>query len=495
MTSTTDKQSSTSIPPVFHNNDKGTFGYYTATERWPIIISNCINDLDNHLNQLSANLLKEGVADYELIESSGKVIKNKILALRKDIVKGDVLLEKFPEKLIAKRPIYKDFNLYLENPDDGQPPNSLTWANSGWLFSEVYLYNRIHQYFLESGSAYWIKQFDIFNAVKQSTFKSSIYGVLELAIKYKNLHPKFINELTYNAEGTNLDTLQILFNEFVEISLWGNATDLSLLTNATLEDIKSIQGAEARKKSESKILINDTKRAWEHLLSSNKNEKSGKRVDIICDNSGFELYADLLLALFLLDTRIVDKVVFHSKDIPYMVSDVMNKDLTILLNDLMDPSFFPRNDNTNDDPFTFLADHVIEYLNSEKIIIKDDPFWTNYFDYWSIDSNSEGSAIYNEFIESKTSLIIFKGDLNYRKLTGDRRWDRTTPFKAAIGPLSHNGLPILSLRTCKADVVVGLSDGVDEKLCKEWEALGHEYGSWWCSSGKWAVICFSEGTS
>lgn len=39
----------------------------------------------------------------------------------------------------------------------------------------------------------------------------------------------------------------LLFKEFIDISLWGNATDLSLLAgNVTLEDIKSVQGAEVQ---------------------------------------------------------------------------------------------------------------------------------------------------------------------------------------------------------------------------------------------------------
>ena len=89
-------------------------------------------------------------------------------------------------------------------------------------------------------------------------------------------------------------------------------------------------------------------------------------------------------------------------------------------------------------------------------------------------------------------MIIFKGDLNYRKLTGDLQWPTTTPFNKAIQDLANSGLPILSLRTCKADVVVGLPEGVNEKLCKEYQDQGNENGRLWSSSGKWAVISFNK---
>lgn len=73
-------------------------------------------------------------------------------------------------------------------------------------------------------------------------------------------------------------------------------------------------------------------------------------------------------------------------------------------------------------------------------------------------------------------------------------WSPTTPFSTAIGPLgSKSGVRILALRTCKADVVVGLSEGEDERL-KAVEGGGGDTGARkWAWSGKWAVVQFCDG--
>lgn len=52
---------------------------------------------------------------------------------------------------------------------------------------------------------------------------------------------------------------------------------------------------------------------------------------------------------------------------------------------------------------------------------------------------------------------------------------------------------MLALRTCKADVVVGLRGGEDERL-RAMENGGGDSGSRkWAWSGKWAVVSFSKG--
>ncbi|SCU94447.1 LADA_0G08592g1_1 [Lachancea dasiensis] len=456
-----------SLPETFKNNDEGTFGAYTASSRWPTIVDNAIDDL-----QAELDTLEPSTKHYQ----DGKLIQQQLIDLKAEI-QDDQAIRPFTESESAIAKIPGSFNEVISRSPQ-------TWQTGGWLFCEVYLYRRINLLFRSLPS--W-GQFDIFNKVKQSTFQSSMIGVVELATRYRKLEAQL--------KPADEETLQLLFKEFIDISLWGNATDLSLLTNATLEDIKSLQGEEARKASESKILINDTSKAWAQLRSSGSN-----RVDFVLDNSGFEVYADLMLALFLLDTKIVQQCVFHAKDIPYMVSDCMIKDFELLLQDMSSVDFFDLKQLKDEEQsgrqsLDFLVNTLKSHVESGQISFTQDSFWTLDLDYSNIDPSEtkfHGAAIHKELLQS--DLVIFKGDLNYRKLTGDRKWPRTTKWETAIGPLASNGLKTLSLRTCKADVVVGLAPGVDEQLCSEWESQKKtEPGSWWCSSGKYAVICFCDG--
>ena len=57
-----------------------------------------------------------------------------------------------------------------------------------------------------------------------------------------------------------------------------------------------------------------------------------------------------------------------------------------------------------------------------------------------------------------------------RRLTGDVRWPAYTPFEEAVGPLA-GAFPILSLRTSKADVVVG----VDQTRADELDRSGEKW--------------------
>jgi len=165
------------------------------------------------------------------------------------------------------------------------------------------------------------------------TFQRSGTSVYQIATTMHEL------EIRKSALESDPEKLGVLFKEMIQICLWGNATDLSLLTHLSPSDIEHLQsvGKDAQEARKEFILKDDQEQVWEHVKSFN-----GRRVDFVLDNAGFELFTDLVFADFLVTyTPYVSHVIFHPKLIPWFVSDVTPPDFTQTITSLLDPSFFP----------------------------------------------------------------------------------------------------------------------------------------------------------
>lgn len=393
------------------------------------------------------------------------------------------------------------------------------WFEMPWLYAECYLYRYDRTNYLQTGTSlltstarrmhtffalsnHW-KSYDIFARQKLSTFRSSRPAVIELAAKYKAL----ISQLNLDKHPSDdpkerEEAERILYMEMCEICLWGNATDLSLLTSLTYDDIQKLQGADARKKAEKNILVNDLPAAYGVLKGAQKEGKRDRQVDIVLDNAGFELFVDLILAGYLLAAGLATQIILHPKSIPWFVSDVLPADFASLLGALADPQAFytlsddghattkaqPLSGNELSD-LSFLFSNLQSVYAEGQLIIRPNDFWTSAHTYWSL---PQATRLYEDLKESE--LVIFKGDLNYRKLTADAMWEPTTPFSTAIGSMGPgSGIRTLALRTCKADVVVGLPEGEDERLKFAEGGRGDSGSRKWAWSGKWAVVQFCNG--
>lgn len=212
-----------------------------------------------------------------------------------------------------------------------------------------------------------------------------------------------------------------------EICLWGNATDLSLLTSLTYEDIQKLQGSQARKAAEKNILVNDLDAAFEVLNKARKEKKTGeRRVDIVLDNSGFELFVDLILAGYLLSAGLATTVVLHPKLIPWFVSDVTPPDFRDLITALADPQSFYTAADESGKEHSPLSDKELSEVNflfeqwsglhaDGKLVIRPHAFWTSPGGYWRMPNTAKD--LFEDLQQSE--LVLFKGDLNYRKLTSD----------------------------------------------------------------------------
>ncbi|KAL4883319.1 DUF89-domain-containing protein [Aspergillus karnatakaensis] len=453
-------------------SDKTSFAYRSVTDRWPAIITGAIDDLHRTVADVTE----------EEKRKEGKTIIEEVAKLKYEI-QHNRQMTPLPDD---GEPDFEEYNEELEQR------GNLKWHEAPWLFAECYLYRRLATLF--GRSQHW-KGYDVFARQKMSTFKSSRPAVLELAARYK--------ELALEAEkGNNTEESdRLLFSEMCEICLWGNATDLSLLTSITYEDIQKLQGAQARKAAEKNILVNDMNAAFDVLRKAQQENKGGeRRVDIVLDNAGFELFVDLILAGYMLSAGIATTVILRPKLIPWFVSDVVPRDFADLIQALADPQGFytaPDDSDRKHEPLSdkevsevkFLFEQWSHFHAEGKLIIRPHPFWTAAGSYWRLPHTAPD--LFEDLKEAE--LVLFKGDLNYRKLVSDAAWDPTTPFTTAIGPLGpHSGIRVLSFRTCKADTVVALPPGKDEEL-RQLPGGGGAEKREWAWTGKWAVVSFSDG--
>ena len=401
--------------PKYSTSDPLSFAHESARKRWPAILTGAIDDVHRSISDLPS--------DQSEKISEGKDIVSKLASLKYELQHNRKL-----EPLVDDGE--RDFEIYNEELKQRGlgSGGEVKWHDVEWLFSECYLYRRINTLF--STSRYW-KSYDCFGRQKLSTFQSSRNAVVELAGRYREIieQVRREGEVVGDENGGKVEEAErVLFTEMMEVCLWGNATDLSLLTNLSYEDIQKLQGSKAREGREKSILSNNLPEAFE-VLRKGKHEGGGVngRVDIVLDNAGFELFVDLVLGGYLIQTGLASEVVLHPKSIPWFVSDVVPKDFAELLDVMQDPkTFYEKSDDVGDrvpEPLSsqeeadikFLFQHWSELHQDGKLILRPNRFWTHPGSFWRMPSTAK--EVVEDLKESQ--LVIFKGDLNYRKLTGD----------------------------------------------------------------------------
>jgi len=432
-------------------SDEGSMAQETATTRWPKIVQGMVDDI------------------REEAETSGPAWKDEAGKIM------DALSE-------LKSDILQNRGLRALQPDgrgdlagwNGQMAHlgARTWLACPWLFAECYIYRTVQN--ILSSTKYW-QSYDVFKRQKDSTFAKSRVAVEELAERFMHV----VND-SHLVGGKIVDdeSHKLLFHEMTQIALWGNATDLSLLSNLSLEQIQNLQGREAIARNERNIVDNDTDQVWKYLIHT---RHPTRRIDIILDNSGFEFFTDLLYSSYLLRSGLASTVVLHAKEFPWFVSDVTPSDVDSLFMHLESSEIFSNRKHI--DPLISL---LREQFEMGKITVRTHSFWTTGFNFQEMISQAPGLL---KCFVTKSMLLITKGDLNYRKLVRDGLWPHTTPFRQAIGPLgAGSGLRLLALRTNKADCCVGVES--EEKV----DALNEEApNGTWVRNGQYAVISFSDG--
>jgi hypothetical protein len=393
--------------------------------------------------------------------TEGEEIATKLEHLLSDMA-HDCLLQPIP----GDDSDVKDYNAELKRI------GPLTWQDAPWLYLECYLYRLIYTFFRTSSTEFW-RDYDVFANQKNSSIPASKAGTIELITA-------FLQTLT--VKDADDATRHTLLEEMLEISLWGNATDLSLLTTISMEELHSRQGKAAREASKKNVIVDDTEAVWDLLNGMLKKEVLRRSIHIVLDNSGFELLTDLVLAVYLLSSTYATDITLHGKRMPWFVSDVTDRDLHYLIDGLMDGSIFDGLSEQEADNLHQFGSMLRGLLLQGTMKFEADAFWTTQhsFDRMSHVAPDLFSRL------SEAELVVFKGDLNYRKLVADKLWPKTTGFREALGSLGHpdngKGLRTLALRGCKADVVVGLQEGQVAALDQEMKD--------WTRTGKYAVISY-----
>ncbi|KAG7206725.1 hypothetical protein KM043_000650 [Ampulex compressa] len=420
---------------------KRSFAYVTIKDRLPVILTKVIDSLsrnkENMVQQYGPN------ATEEIKHITGFISKLKNEMVTNKVLKPLPVLENATDNDAA------EWNKYFEKKTE-EECGTPTWFNTTWLYCECYMYRSLIQ---EIAIMKYINTYDPFQEQKEEGFINSMNSIQILCA--------YVMNIMRAADGLSQTKVKKELVTFLKLSLWGNRCDLSLSAGADVR--QSGNPVELLASLDKDILVNNSEFVWNVL--SQKKANGEDIVDIVFDNAGYELFADLCLAAYLVTNKLAQKIRFYVKHYPWYVSDTTTKDLRWTI------EYMKKSSNAD---LQALAQLAQDYLNNKTWTIEDELYWTGPYDYAQM--KTQDPTLYAKFTEAK--LVIFKGDLNYRKLVGDINWEYSTKFNQALRDFRPTN--VLSLRTVKADVCVGLAPGLADTLFEKDEN--------WMFTGQYGLI-------
>ncbi|KAK7105101.1 damage-control phosphatase ARMT1-like [Littorina saxatilis] len=430
-------------PPALSAKNESSFAYYTINARLPVILARIADSLCRKKERIIAKYGQESSEDIKFV--IGHLSK----------LRYEVQTNKAIQPLESNAPDVQAWNRELATQtaaQGGEPPK---WYSATWLYVETYMYRALNDYVALTKT---MKSFDIFGEQKQIAYTDAEVPVSSLM--------SYLDEVTANLQKGSKTDIDELFSEFIQVALWGNKCDLSISHGAENSQKQCL--LEQLSHLKPNILADDTRKTLAALRSAAgaRNHQAG-RVDIVLDNAGFELVTDLTFAEVLLATGLASCVHFHGKTMPWFVSDVTQDDFSWTLDTMSASS------NT---AVSKLGAKWKSRLQDGSWVYKAHSFWTLPYDYSLMKKHAQD--LYADL--AKADLVFFKGDLNYRKLVGDRDWNPTTPFQVSLR--GFHPAPLCSLRALKADTVAGLRPGVAEEVAVKDEK--------WQVNGSWTTISF-----
>ncbi|MGV9319893.1 damage-control phosphatase ARMT1 family protein [Streptomyces sp. NPDC003660] len=304
-----------------------------------------------------------------------------------------------------------------------------SWFDVPWLWSESYFYRRLLGAVGYFGPGAW-RGID--------PFRPSKTGELDSA--------------ETDAELSALDALRDRPADernraLLSGSLWGNRADLSFQLSS--------EGGERRDAAPG-LVADDSDLLWSLLPPDGTGT-----LCLVADNAGRELVPDLLLIAALLTEPRIGRAVLHVKPDPYYVSDATTADVIDALRRLRSATGLAKE----------YGDTLWSALGDGRLTVRAHPFSCSPLPYADMPDDLRADF-------AAATLTVFKGDLNYRRLVGDRYWPPTTPFDEVTAYFPG---PVAALRTLKSEVITGLSPATEAQLVA---AEGRK----WLTGGTHALI-------
>lgn len=314
---------------------------------------------------------------------------------------------------------------------DIEPFLGQTWFQVPWFFAETYFYRR-----LAAAVDHFRSGIDPFRQQKQLGLTGSM-PQSEMLVRQQNQR---INQGWQEAH----------LRQLLLADLWGNQADMSMWAadDAAMPN-------HAGDEQVAHLLVDDGT-AVANLL-----QKPLPQIDFIIDNAGFELVGDLCLADYLLAVGQTAVVHFHLKLFPTFVSDATLVDVEATLGTLR---------GSEQLALQAVGERLTDCLINGRLRLSTHSFWTSPHPLWQMPTDLHQKL-------AASSLIISKGDANYRRALGDAHWPHTTPFSDIV---SYLPAPALFLRTCKSEVLAGLTTAQAAKMA--------QFEDDWLVNGRWGVI-------
>ncbi|KAL5971590.1 Damage-control phosphatase ARMT1 [Taenia solium] len=420
--------------PSMLNASNSAFALATIRDRLPVILVKTLDDLVKCKGKYG-----NPENDFDDIKS----VISEISKLRYELMTNKPFVPLLPEPDAVDIDVYNEIVLKYKA--------DMSWFGAPWLFVECYMYRRLRNITINCG----LPKLDLFHERKAMGFSKSARSLVSMC--------ECLEESLLSLEPERLHE-DLKF--FLMCSLWANEFDLSLKADVMgLKHINTSQlRSDVRIKTATQMVVDDmdtiTNRWPPRFAATSADHR--RTVVLVMDNTAPEMFADLVLCEFLLGAGLAERIVFMPKIMPWFVSDVTQFDFDWLLKEALPGCAVSQK-------LAVWAERWSQRFHEGSFALELHAFWTFPFGYNELQTRFPD--LYRR-LTMDCDVVIFKGDLNYRKLVEDRLWtpdsqeDKRTAFQRCFSnslALDDDGggggsRPLLvALRVAKSDVAVGLT--------------------------------------